>query len=265
MKTFESCDRVWLTMPEDGKMPLGLDFCRALTHYENKGLDQYTDDVLLARHVSWGYWAGWYPVHADGTDDHETAKRFITDDEWKARLPRLREGAEWCCKGTTPPMGFRPRVVGELVYNKPIQKDEQAFSSAPVPPEFLHHDELAKQHEAAQAPDFGEPWQPSCEMIFDRDGDYVAEFQPPFHDSSKVAARAIACVNALAGVPDPAEFVRQAMEMKEAIGLAHCSLNQTRNRLNIWFNASGAKCQTADAEALVNAESALSKLQPFLP
>ena len=82
----------------------------------------------------------------------------------------------------------------------------------PIPGEFLHESELAKQPEAAQAPDFGEPWQPSCEMIFDRDGDYVAEFQPPFHDSSKVAARAIACTNALAGVPNPAEFVRQAKE-----------------------------------------------------
>ncbi len=68
-----------------------------------------------------------------------------------------------------------------------------------------------------QAPDFGEPWEPSYEMLFDRDGDYVGEFQPPFHNSSEVVARAIACVNALAGIPDPAEFVRQAKEMREAV------------------------------------------------
>jgi hypothetical protein len=160
--------------------------------------------------------------------------RIHPADEWKARLPRLRDGAEWHRDDFTNEMledGYRPLLEGEACEHgdevrlplshrwsdsgldfgaRMTSRHLHTRTRRPVPPEFLHPDELAKQPEAAQAPDFGEPWQPSCEMIFDRDGDYVAEFQPPFHDSSKVAARAIACVNALRGVPNPAEFVRQA-------------------------------------------------------
>jgi hypothetical protein len=171
--------------------------------------------------------------------------RIHPADEWKARLPRLKEGARWHRDDFTNEMlegGYRPLALRERwEIGDEILRTEQGaplwvaatkddwvgtltFRShapcrtrRPVPPEFLHPDELAKQSESVQATDFGEPWQPSCEMIFDRDGDYVAEFQPPFHDSSKVAARAIACVNALAGVPDPAEFVRQAKENAEIL------------------------------------------------
>jgi hypothetical protein len=160
--------------------------------------------------------------------------RIHPEDVWKARLPRLKEGAEWACDGNDMPNGVRPPVVGEVIAGFAMAKGETGFTRRPIPPEFLHPDELAKtwcpmcaaytdhgsgacpqlakQPEAAQAPDFGEPWEPSGEMIFDHDGDYVAEFQPPFHDSRRVAARAIACVNALRGVRDPAEFVRQAKE-----------------------------------------------------
>jgi hypothetical protein len=190
-------------------------------------------------------------------------------DEWKARLPRLREGAEWCCDGN----GYekaRPHIVGETLKKDNVfgraNKGCRIMTTAPVPPEFLHPDELAKQPEASQAPDFGEPWQPSCEMIFDRDGDYVAEFQPPFHDSSKVAARAIACVNALAGVPDPAEFVRQAMEMREAIKLAHAFIERHTYSDHaedcLAMCGPGAEC---DCGKFQERREIISKLKPFLP
>jgi hypothetical protein len=207
-------------------------------------------------------------------------------DEWKACLPRLKDGAEWHRNDFTNEMlegGYRPLLHGEVIeevdefcYKGIWEKYNIRTSSSvwigwpclahythqrtrrPVPPEFLHPDELAKQPEAAQAPDFGEPWQPLCEMIFDRDGDYVAEFQPPFHDSSKVAARAIACVNALSGVPDPAEFVRQAKEMKEAIKEAHEALCNVK---------SGRGCLPGFDlnDAMPDIETTLSKLQLFLP
>jgi hypothetical protein len=220
-------------------------------------------------------------------------------DEWKARLPRLKDGAEWCCKGTSSPMGFRPRVVGELVYGEPIKKDEQDFSSRPVPPEFLHESELAKQSESApqppcdciekcgkfwiqrcschnsgdlanaeawcqeqnrypeavQAPDFGEPWSADTiwgDIICDNTG--IRAIVEVFNHESNPERRPriIACVNALRGVPDPAEFVRQAKEMREAIREA--------------FN-SFAEAPESDAAWLLTErqKTALSKLKPFLP
>lgn len=47
--------------------------------------------MYFAKFVDWEGSKGWYPVHADGTDDHETAKRFITDYTFTPRPPRKRE------------------------------------------------------------------------------------------------------------------------------------------------------------------------------
>jgi hypothetical protein len=92
MKTFESCNRVWLTMPEGGEMPAGLStFVRILTQGEKERSYGYNDVKCSAKSVLWGCsWAGWYPVHADGTDDHETAKRFATGPRFTPRPPRPR-------------------------------------------------------------------------------------------------------------------------------------------------------------------------------
>jgi hypothetical protein len=92
MKTFESCNRVWLTMPEDGKRPAGqLGRVRILTRSEQAGGADYSEESFSC-YVFWSYpLAGWYSVHTDGTDDHETAKLFITKDTFTTRLPRKRE------------------------------------------------------------------------------------------------------------------------------------------------------------------------------
>ena len=55
--------------------------------------------------------------------------RIHPDDEWKARLPRLKEGAEWACDGHCLAEGERPHVVGELIdglngYLQKIRADE---------------------------------------------------------------------------------------------------------------------------------------------
>lgn len=205
----------------------------------------------------------WVECLAEEDDLHVYAfLRIHPADEWKARLPRLKEGAEWCCKGTASPMGFRPRVVSELVYDRPIQKDEQAFSSFPVPFEFLHPDEIAKQPEAAQAPDFGEPWKAGASGGINYSGDFdglieiisskrvVARFYTPNDDNNADFDRIIACVNALAGVHDPAEFVRQAKEAKAALKEL----------------ADMPEYDQDDAHRLRHkAKSALTKLQPFIP
>ena len=65
-----------------------------------------------------------------------------------------------------------------------------------------------------EKPDYGEPWEKSHEMIFDRDGDYVAEFQPPFRCGMKDAERAVACVNAMAGRPDPAAAMARLAQLE---------------------------------------------------
>lgn len=177
---------------------------------------------------------------------HHMPLRIHPADEWKARLPRLKEGSEWHRNDFTNEMlegGYRPLLLGELwIKGDQIMRTKGVWHEAGknewgsedllgavadaetvpcrtnrlVPPEFLHPDELAK-HEAAQAPDFGEPWHPSYSKgSEDKKNEWVFEAR-----SNDYRTRIIACVNALRGVPDPAEFVRQAKEMREAIKLAH--------------------------------------------
>lgn len=95
------------------------------------------------------------------------------------------------------------------------------------------------------APDFGEPWQLTTDFAFDITirGELAASF-----DKIEHATRAIACVNACAGMSDPAaeiQAMRDAVkEAREALErLADCDLDFYEVRL---------------------AESALSKLQPLL-
>jgi hypothetical protein len=94
MKTFNSCNRVWLTVPEDGKNPLPpATPIRILSTNEKTGAAPYDEMFFVASRAIWGAPddVGWYPVHADGTDDHETAKRFITEDTFMPRPPRPRQ------------------------------------------------------------------------------------------------------------------------------------------------------------------------------
>jgi hypothetical protein len=106
-------------------------------------------------------------------------------------------------------------------------------------------------------PDYGEPWVYSdLWEIIDRNGN---EIQHGLHDEHY--ERAVTCVNACAGIPDPAA---QLAAMREAIREAHAALAKTGRCLSIWHNASGSLCQTKDADAIADAELALTKLQPYL-
>jgi len=115
--------------------------------------------------------------------------------------------------------------------------------------------EELKAAQAAQATDFGEPWSADTiwsDIICDNTG--IRAIVEVFNHESNPERRPriIACVNALAGIPDPAEFVRQAKEMREAIREA--------------FN-SFAEAPESDAAWLLTErqKTALSKIQPFLP
>ena len=93
MKTFESCNRVWLTMPEVQQQPLGSDcWVRVLFNSEMKRPRSYQGIVVPAQTDAWQRraFAGWYPVHQDGTDDQETAKLFATGPLFTPRPPRPR-------------------------------------------------------------------------------------------------------------------------------------------------------------------------------
>jgi hypothetical protein len=217
---------------------------------------------------------------------HAQHLRIHPADEWKARLPRLKEGAKWHRKDFTNEMlegGYRPLLEGEACehgdeVHLPLQdrwsdsgldfgarmtsRHLHTRTRRPVPPEFLHPDELAKQPEAAQAPDFGEPWETVVSGSINTSGDFdgmieilsnkrvVARFYEPDDKNEADFSRIIACVNALAGVPDPAEFVRQAKEMRT-------TLEEMANM---------PEYDQDDAHRLRHkAKETLSKLKPFLP
>lgn len=103
------------------------------------------------------------------------------------------------------------------------------------------------------APDFGEPWQNELGdfEIYDRtSGDAVA-----YAEDAKKRDRVIVCVNACAGMADPAAEIQA---MREAITQAHQALKIIHDVVNE---------QVADAVVIVPlgyAAAALAKLQPHL-
>jgi hypothetical protein len=213
----------------------------------------------------------WFVVGGDFAEKMSKAAaykfRIYPADEWKARLPRLKEGAEGHRNDFTNEMlegGYRPLLEGEACeqgdeVHLPLQdrwsdsgldfgarmtsRHLHTRTRRPVPPEFLHPDEPAKKPEADKAPDFGEPW----EFLIEH-GMYNRNKEPVI--CLKEKQRAAACVSVLAGVPDPAEFVRQAREMRT-------TLEEMANM---------PEYDQDDAHRLRHkAKETLSKLKPFLP
>jgi hypothetical protein len=116
-----------------------------------------------------------------------------------------------------------------------------------------------------QAPDFGEPWhneEGDFEIYRQTQNDAVA-----YAEGTKTRGRIIACVNALAGIPDPAEFVRQAKEMREAVK----RIANWRGDCDAYNEAIREVAQAMDnliiakrGDAMTYAKAAFSKPQPFL-
>ena len=127
----------------------------------------------------------WYEIEPSkleafyNNNPHRCPFRIYLDDEWKARLPRLKEGARWHRNDFTNEMlegGFRPLLDGEawvkgdqirrgkswdtageykwdLLNSLTCSETNHCRTTRPVPPEFLHTDELAKKPEAAPQTD----------------------------------------------------------------------------------------------------------------
>ena len=97
-------------------------------------------------------------------------------------------------------------------------------------------------------PDYGEPWKPRTEgsrTVIINPGATGADFDLPIH-----AARAFSCVNACAGMADPAAEIAA---MREAISEAYAALDACSHNLH-----------SAYGKLSDNADAALAKLQPFI-
>lgn len=71
--------RFWLPVPEDGLIPLPPEKKVRLFDEQDRKLGVFMKPkVVRAGLAHLEKPSGWYPVHEDGTDDHETAKKFIT-------------------------------------------------------------------------------------------------------------------------------------------------------------------------------------------
>jgi hypothetical protein len=91
--------------------------------------------------------------------------------------------------------------------------------------------EQAKPKEAAKCEDYEEPWSmPSTNARMDAaSGEVIDLFGPR---NFRLRSRAVACVNALAGIPDPAAYVARTKKLVE-----HCKANKFRidDRILSWL------------------------------
>lgn len=110
------------------------------------------------------------------------------------------------------------------------------------------------------APDFGEPWEATYLNFITNHGTFSTEVLATLHRN-----RIAECVNACAGMPDPAaEIARLRGEneaMRAAIRESHAALGGClKYILRLPLSGSVSECETMD-----DAHHALRKLKPFLP
>lgn len=124
-------------------------------------------------------------------------------------------------------------------------------------------------------PDYGEPWKEKAYNytvgdtgdvdgvieIRTREELKVASAWNPSDENEALFSRAIACVNACAGMADPAAEIES---MRAAIREAHDSLHKCSRVIGAPKTYEWADEDVCDA-AYNSAQAALVKLQPFLP
>jgi len=103
-------------------------------------------------------------------------------------------------------------------------------------------------------PDYGEPW-----SAFDFD-QCKTRHGAIFELIAGTRNRSIACVNACAGMADPAAEIAA---MREALREAHTSLNLCSGIIGAPFDTEWKSVEECDA-AYGSAKSTLAKLQPFI-
>lgn len=103
---------------------------------------------------------------------------------------------------------------------------------------------------SSQTPDYGEPWSASDKALYHRDGPLAS-----FMITAEMAERVVQCVNACAGMSNPAAEIQA---MRDAIKEAH-------EALRAWPRA-GSGMSTdfmAQSQAFRTGQAALAKLKPF--
>ena len=111
--------------------------------------------------------------------------------------------------------------------------------------------------EKKSAPDFGEPWKTTNY----RDSGIVTSYGRPIIEGFELVKRAVACVNACAGMSDPAKEIQAMQEaIKEAwIQIQYAEAGFAGLALRVCPNDSAVE------SVLNRIHEALAKLQPFLP
>jgi hypothetical protein len=116
------------------------------------------------------------------------------------------------------------------------------------------------------APDYGEPWRTKenhlSTSLYDGKGNYFADIHELVGQDSSIAwekaNRIVACVNACAGIPDPAAHMAA---MREAIREAHGALFRLSEEWKYQAKIGNVPDDRVEANL---STAALTKLQPFL-
>jgi hypothetical protein len=110
----------------------------------------------------------------------------------------------------------------------------------------------------AKTPDYGEPWTPA----FRNSARTKSGYDHSFMDSYR--SRAIACVNACAGMADPAAEITAMREAIKVIRDADLALRKCLNYLIVQpiFTRNNSDIER-ESETMESVHLALAKLQPF--
>lgn len=107
------------------------------------------------------------------------------------------------------------------------------------------------------SPDYGESWR----VMPYADGGVGTREARPIIEDLRLSRRAVACVNACAGLADPTAHLAA---MREAIKEAHDALQVASSKLAGWHGLYPGQLGSDDYAAEISCEATLTKLQPFL-
>lgn len=112
----------------------------------------------------------------------------------------------------------------------------------------------------SQTPDYGEPWQATTA----REGSIITCDDRPIFESYKLVKRAVVCVNACAGMADPAAEIQA---MRDAIKEAHDALETAQRQWSHYAEfRDNEDLETAkhhEGHLYRAGQTTLAKLKPF--
>jgi hypothetical protein len=109
------------------------------------------------------------------------------------------------------------------------------------------------------APDYGEPWQATSA----REGSIVAHRDQPILESFKLVKRAVVCVNACAGMADPAAEIAAMREAIKEAGNALIKAFHVHRAITTYAQDQSEIDKAVNKEHCEMLDAALAKLQPY--